>query len=82
MASPVTNALWKTEPEKVSWEETKKRTFKALKEALMRQPVLRAPDYERQFVVQCDASNRGMGVVLSQTDDEGREHPILTRVVS
>lgn len=76
-ASALTDALRKTEPERVCWDENKDRAFRALKEALMRQPVLRAPDYERPFVVQCDASNRGMGVVLSQTDDEGAEHPIL-----
>lgn len=43
----------------------------------MSQPVLQAPDYARPFVVQCDASDRGMGVVLCQRNDAGEEHPVL-----
>lgn len=76
ITSPLTDALNKTEHQKVHWEET--TDFEAFKEALMRQSVLRAPDSNRHFDVQCDASKRGLGVVLSQTDDEGKNHPILT----
>ena len=39
-------------------------------------PVLRPPHWEDEFVLQVDASNRGLGAILSQKDQEGEEHPI------
>lgn len=48
-----------------------------MKEALTNKPILRAPDYNRTFIVQCDASDRGIGAVLCQLDEGGREHPLL-----
>lgn len=77
IASPLTDALRKSEPQIVQWNEAKERAFNSLKEALTKGPVLRAPDYAREFVVQCDASDRGVGAILSQTDDEGNERPVL-----
>ena len=38
--------------------------------------VLRPPRWEDEFVLQVDASNRGLGEILSQKDQEGEEHPI------
>ena len=38
--------------------------------------VLRPPHWEDEFVLQVDASNRGLGAILSQKDQEGEEHPI------
>ena len=47
-----------------------------LKQLLFNQPVLRAPDYNIPFTLQTDASKRGIGAVLAQTDSAGTEHPI------
>lgn len=77
IASPLTDALRKTQPNKVVWDDKKERSFQKLKEALSCKPLLWAPDYNRPFVVQCDASDRGMGAILCQRDGNGREHPIL-----
>lgn len=77
LASPLTDALRKTEPERTRWDSAMKNSFESLRKALMSEPVLRSPDYSRQFLIQCDASNRGMGAVLCQRDDQGNEHPIL-----
>lgn len=55
----------------------KEEAFQSLKEALTSRPVLASPDFNREFVVQCDASNRGLGVVLSQFDQNCDEHPVL-----
>jgi len=76
IASPLTDALRKNEPNIISWNETKQQALDKLKALLEQQSILRAPDYYLPFVIQTDCSDRGMGVVLSQ-EFEGREHPIL-----
>ena len=40
-------------------------------------PVMQSPDFNRPFILQTNASERGVGAVLSQTDDEGADHPII-----
>ena len=35
-----------------------------------------APNTEKQFIVQMNASERGVGVVLSQLDESGADHPV------
>ena len=51
-------------------------SFGALKDALCQSPVLQSPDFNRPFVLQTDASDRGIGAVLSQIADDGSEHPV------
>ncbi|GBN10432.1 hypothetical protein AVEN_190782-1 [Araneus ventricosus] len=55
----------------------KKNAFKELKEKLSQQPILYAPDFNKEFILQTDASNSGMAVILAQKDDNGNEHPVL-----
>jgi hypothetical protein len=40
--------------------------FRALQCALTTAPILQLPDFERDFVVECDASRTGLGAVLHQ----------------
>ncbi|GFV69150.1 retrovirus-related Pol polyprotein from transposon 297, partial [Trichonephila clavipes] len=78
IAAPLTDALkgrakrgeikWTTEDEDAFREQKGKQTDK---------PVLYAPNFEREFIVQTDASNAGMGAVLTQLNEQGEEHPIL-----
>lgn len=48
------------------WTEVEETAFLALKTALITSPVLSIPDFKLQFVVDTDACDVGIGVVLSQ----------------
>ena len=50
--------------------------FDALKEALCTAPVLGYPNFTREFILETDASLKGLGTVLSQQQKDGRIHVI------
>ncbi|GFV98515.1 retrovirus-related Pol polyprotein from transposon 297 [Trichonephila clavipes] len=77
IASPLTDALkGKIKKEKITWDEKCGKAFEELKAKLVTQPILFAPDFATDFILQTDASEVGAGVVLSQRI-EGEEHPIV-----
>lgn len=45
--------------------------FNSLKQAMTNTPVLNLPDYTQEFTVETDASNTGIGAILTQ-----EEHPL------
>lgn len=51
-------------------------SFKRLKIAMSTAPILVHPNFKKHFYVQCDASGTGIGSVLFQLSDDGKEHPI------
>lgn len=77
IATPLTDLTARKKPEKVVWSTECDRAFNALKAALCSDPVLRNPDFNREFVLQTDASDRGLVAVLSQYDDDGKDHSVL-----
>ncbi|GFS93341.1 retrovirus-related Pol polyprotein from transposon 297 [Trichonephila clavipes] len=77
IASPLTDALkGKVKKEKITRDEKCGKAFEELKAKLVTQPILFAPDFATEFILQTDASEVGAGVVLSQRI-EGEEHPIV-----
>ena len=76
LALPLTDMTKKDEPNKVAWSVECGVAFQALKAALCSQPVLMSPNFQKEFVLQTDALDRGVGAVLSQMDDEGNDRPI------
>ena len=47
-----------------------------LKKKLTEAPVMSPPDWNKDWHVYIDASNFCLGIVLSQLDDEGKDHPV------
>jgi hypothetical protein len=62
--------------QKPVWTEEHTNAWKRIQEGLASAPVLRQPDPDREYLVDTDASNVGVGAVLLQRDDEGKPHPI------
>ncbi|KAG2880403.1 hypothetical protein PC114_g22100 [Phytophthora cactorum] len=74
MARPLSNLLKKDAP--WCWEVEHDEAFQAVKESLLRAPILALPGPDRPFSVVCDASDFAIGCALLQADAEGRERVI------
>jgi hypothetical protein len=66
IAAPLTTLLHK---EAFSWTKETTKYFEKLKEAMCTTPILATLDFKKTFIMECDASSRGIGAVLMQ---EGR----------
>ncbi|KAG2771693.1 hypothetical protein Pcac1_g17408 [Phytophthora cactorum] len=74
MARPLSNLLKKDPP--WCWEVGHDEAFQAVKESLLRAPILALPDSDRPFGVVCDASDFAIGCALLQADADGCERVI------
>lgn len=69
LSKPLTNLLRKGQI--YMWTDETEKAFQALKHALVTAPVLAMPDFAEPFIVETDASDKGIGAVLMQ-----KQHPI------
>nr|GEV92643.1 putative reverse transcriptase domain-containing protein [Tanacetum cinerariifolium] len=53
---------------KFDWGENKENTFQLIKQKLCSAPILALPKGSEDFVVYCDVSHKGLGVVLMQRE--------------
>ena len=73
LSAPLNRLLDKSRP--WLWTEQCGRAFEALKTKLTSAPLLVYPNFEEEFIVDCDASDDGLGAVLSQ-NFQGTEHVV------
>ncbi|GKB59617.1 hypothetical protein Tco_0915803 [Tanacetum coccineum] len=64
IAKPMTELTQKNQ--KLDWGEEQEEAFQLLKQKLCAAPILALPEGNEDFVVYCDASIKGLGVVLMQ----------------
>lgn len=80
IAAPLTDVLiGKTKKGEITWTAQCNEAFRVLKKKLTDKKCLHTLNFKNKFLLQTDASNTGMGIVLSQEDNTSRtgEHPIL-----
>lgn len=74
LVAPLSELL-KTKSKTIKWSDEAENAFGAVKERLITAPVLRSPDFNREFMIQTDASDVAVAGVLTQTQD-GHEYVI------
>ena len=70
LARPLIDLTKKATP--FHWDEPQRKAFEHLKSLVCSKPILRQPDYTKQFLLSTDTSAYGVGAVLSQ---EGETNP-------
>jgi hypothetical protein len=58
------------------WDEERRGYFNNIKTAISQAPVLRSPDFSKDFFLYTFASDQSLAAVLTQKDDENNEAPI------
>ena len=71
---PLSKLLKKREA--FEWGEEQDRALQTLKDVLTSAKVLVKPDFDRDFFLQCDASDFAVSAILSQKDESDRLRPI------
>ena len=74
IASPLNRLLTKDSPFK--WTSDCQKAFETLKTALTSTPVLKFPNFNKPFIISCDASGSAIGYILSQFGEDKKEHVI------
>jgi predicted DNA-binding protein (UPF0278 family) len=70
-AAALTDLTKKGRPHAVKWTAVEDKAFNTIKNQLTKEPILRLPDFSKEFVLQTDASDVGVGAaLLQQYEDE------------
>ncbi|CAM5162400.1 unnamed protein product [Natator depressus] len=77
IAAPLTDLTKKKPPDAIQWTKECQKAFNQLKATLVSDPVLRASDFDKPFLVTTDASEHGVGAVLMQEGPDQEFHPVV-----
>src|SRR6266542_3699750 len=58
------------------WNEKRQKAFDEIKRRMTMASIVAHPDFEKSFILYTDASGEGIGAVLHQKDDQGKERII------
>ena len=58
------------------WTSDCENAFKTFRQALITAPTLGYPNFNKPFILACDASGSAIGYILSQLGDDSREYAI------
>ena len=70
LTAPLSNLTKNGKPDTVQWNEDLQERFEVIKSRLCNAPVLKLPDFDKDFVLRTDASDTGLGAVLLQKHGE------------
>ena len=76
ISKPLTSLTKKGAPESFELDAEQTGAFEDLKRNLMNPPTLSLPREGRPYAIETDASDRQIGCVLQQADDQGVWHPL------
>lgn len=76
LAAPLTDLTKGKNATVGQWSAEAEAVFCRLKQALCQESVLVAPNFQKEFLLQTDASKLGLGAVVSQIVGED-EHPVV-----
>ncbi|XP_065198307.1 uncharacterized protein LOC135829851 [Sycon ciliatum] len=80
IAEPLVTMTSKGHPNTLHWTTSAAQAFVQLKGLLVSDPVIVAPNFAAEFYLHTDASDVGLGAVLTQRDAQGTEHPVAYAV--
>ena len=76
MISLLTDLTRSKAPNRVEWGDKQEAAFTKVKEVLSKEPIMKLPDLDKEFILQTDTSGVGIGACLLQ-QHEGIKHPVL-----
>ncbi len=59
-----------------AWNDKRQKAFDEIKRRMMMAPIVAHSDFKKPFILYTDASGEGIGAVLYQKDDQGKERII------
>ena len=70
LTTPLSDLTKNGKPDTVQWSDDLQKRFEEIKSQLCNAPVLKLPDFDKDFVLRTDASDTGLGAVLLQKHGE------------
>ena len=77
IASPLTELLAKSKPDKLIWGDKQQRAFDQLTLAITKKPVLRPPDPSKDYHLFCDGSCTGISAILAQYNEHKQSNYVI-----